>query len=114
MNIHDAELINADRQRQAKMLREHLESMGVQVRIVHYTGDSSYPTEYTLTHGTLSAVGPTLDLALLEFVNRLLTTDKADAYRAMETALQVLAGNINSLRTELLFVKAEIMKEQEP
>jgi DNA-binding IclR family transcriptional regulator len=36
------------------------------------------------------------------------------AYKAMETALQLLTGNILSLRTELLVIKAEIMKDKEP
>ena len=35
------------------------------------------------------------------------------AYQAMEAALQLLVGNILNMRTELLAIKAEIMKEDE-
>jgi hypothetical protein len=74
---HEADLINADRHRQADMMRDHLERMGVVVTIAHYSGDSSYPTaEYTLTHGNIIATGSTPDLALLEFVGKLLAEKK--------------------------------------
>ena len=36
------------------------------------------------------------------------------AYQAMEAALQLLAGNINSLRTELLVIKAMIERQGMP
>jgi hypothetical protein len=68
----EVDLINKDRDRQAKTHMKRLESMGVQVRIAHYTGDSSFPTEYTLRYSSVEATGPTLDLALLEFVQKLL------------------------------------------
>ena len=35
------------------------------------------------------------------------------AYRAMEAALKLLTGNILNLRTELLVIKAEVMKGDE-
>ena len=55
-----------------KVLREKLEDMGVEVRIAHFTGDSSYPTEYTLTCGTVRTNGqPTLDLAMVDLIGRL-------------------------------------------
>ncbi len=38
--------------------------------------------------------------------------DVVAAYRAMETALQLLTGNILNLRTELLVVKALVAKEE--
>ena len=62
----------ADHQEQEQDVRERLKRMGIEVSVAHYTGDSSYPTEYTLSYGDIRAVGPTLDLALLEFVERLL------------------------------------------
>ena len=71
----EANLINADRIKQAALTQYRLEAIGVSVRVAHYDGDSSSPTEYTLTHGNVTAVGPTLNLALLEFVERLLKTD---------------------------------------
>jgi hypothetical protein len=67
---------NADRRKQAELMRDHLERMGVIVTSAHYTGDSSYPTEYTLTHGNIIATGPTLDLALFAFVEKLLAEKK--------------------------------------
>jgi hypothetical protein len=64
---------DADRDKQAKLMQERLERMGVQVRIDHHTGDSSFPTEYTLHYSFVQAVGPTLDLVLLAFTEKLLT-----------------------------------------
>jgi hypothetical protein len=110
---HDADIINEDRRKQADMMRERLERMGVTVSVAHYTGDSSYPTEYTPSYGKVNAVGPTFDLAVAEFIENLFISEKADAYRAMETALQVLTGNILNLRTELLVVKGLVAKESE-
>lgn len=109
----EADLINEDRRKQADMMRERLERMGVTCRVAHFTGDSSYPTEYTLTYGKLNAVGPTFDMAVAEFIEKLLTSEKAEAYRAMETALQLLTANILNLRTELLVIKAEVTKDQD-
>ncbi len=63
------------RLREADM-RERLETLGITVKIAQYTGDSSYPTEYALTYGDVSAVGPTLDFALVDFVELLLITLK--------------------------------------
>jgi len=40
-------------------------------------------------------------------------TEQAGAYRAMESALQVLTGNILNLRTELLVIKGLVAKESE-
>ena len=110
---HDADIINEDRRIQATMMRERLERMGVIYRVATFTGDSSYPTEYTLSYGTIQGVGPTFDLALAEFVEKLLTSEKAQAFQAMETALQVLTGNILNLRTEVLVVKALVARESE-
>jgi hypothetical protein len=70
---HESDLINVDRREQDESMRENLERIGVIVTSDHYMGDSSYPTEYTLTHGNIIATGPTLDLALFAFVEQLLT-----------------------------------------
>lgn len=69
---HEANLINEDRRKQAANQQERLEAMGVIVHIAHYTGDNSFPTEYTFTHGAISATGPTFDLAWLDFTAQLL------------------------------------------
>ncbi|SRR6266496_4596372 len=82
---HEADIINADRRAQADMMRDRLERMGVIVTSAHYTGDSSYPTEYTLTHGNIIATGPAFDLALLEFVEKLLAEKKRRADTALPT-----------------------------
>ena len=69
---HDADIINKDRRIQATMMRERLDKMGVACRVAHFTGDSSYPTEYTLIYGTIRATGPTFDLAVADFIEQLL------------------------------------------
>jgi hypothetical protein len=69
---HDADLIHADRQKQAILLQEKLEAMGIKIRIIHYSGDSPLPTEYTLMHGEIHGVGPTMDLAVADFIKSLL------------------------------------------
>ena len=75
-NQHEANLINEDRAMMAAMMQENLEKMGVTCSVAHYTGDSSFPVEYTLTYsdgqGRVSAVGPTLDLAAMDFIGQLL------------------------------------------
>ena len=69
---HEANLINKDRKEQAAFLREQLERIGVQVRIQDKTGDSSFPTEYRLRYWRVEAVGPTMDMALVAFMDKLL------------------------------------------
>jgi hypothetical protein len=69
---HDADIINADWRKQDELMQEHLEKMGVQVRIAQDTGANLYPTEYTLCYSFVEATGPTLDLALLAFTEKLL------------------------------------------
>ncbi len=65
-------MINQDRQERAQMMQARLERLGVQVRIEHYTDDSAFPEEYTLTYGDVRGVGPTMDLAVSDFVEALL------------------------------------------
>jgi hypothetical protein len=59
-----------------KMNIESLEKLGVKVRIAHFSGDSSFPTEYNLEFGDISAVGPRLDMAINEFIGKLLNLNK--------------------------------------
>src|SRR5438132_1499545 len=99
---HEADLINADRRAMAELMHGRLAKMGVQVSVATFTGDSSYPTEYALCYGLIRASGPTMDLAVMEFLEKLLRSEKAGAYQSMEAALQVLTGTILNLRTELL------------
>ena len=72
LSRHEVDLINQDRHEQADLMRERLERLGIQVRIAHYEGDSSFPTEYTLRYSFVYAVGPAFDLALAELVEKLL------------------------------------------
>lgn len=55
---------------------KELEGMGVCYRQQHFTGDNSYPTEHTLTlyngESTIRGLGPTFDMALLDFIKELL------------------------------------------
>lgn len=66
----------------AELTRYELEQMGVQVTVQHFTGDSSYPTEYTLRYSFVRGMGPTFDMALADFVEKLLK------YVPVERALQ--------------------------
>ncbi len=55
------------------VLKEKLEALGIAVRVATFTGDSSYPVEYTLSYGDVQAGGePTLDLAMVAFIGKLL------------------------------------------
>jgi hypothetical protein len=96
-------------------MTEKLKKLGVDVHVAHYTGDSSYPTEYTISYQGISAVGPTFDLALLEWIEKLIEVamKPASSYQAMDAALRALAGSIFSLRTDLLVVKDVVVKDSE-
>jgi DNA-binding LacI/PurR family transcriptional regulator len=111
----EADIINTERQRMADAMTKELQKLGVQVHIAHFTGDSSYPTEYNLNYQGIRATGPTFDLALLSWIEKMLevATKPAGRYQAVEAALKVLAGGILNLRTELLVVKAEVVKDSE-
>lgn len=114
--LHETAIINQERQRAAESMTEQLKKLGVDVRIAHYTGDSSFPTEYTISYQNIRATGPTFDMALIDWLKELIEVcrEPATSYRAMETSLQALAGGISNLRTELLVVKAMVAKEDEP
>jgi hypothetical protein len=68
----EADLINKERRERAAMTREQLERLGVICSVATYTGDSSYPTEYTLTYQDVRGVGPTMDMAVADFIESLL------------------------------------------
>lgn len=69
---HDADIINADRHEQAELMKARLDRMGVAIRMLHATGDSSWPTTYELIYGTIRAAGPTMDMAVADFIEKLL------------------------------------------
>jgi hypothetical protein len=55
------------------VLKEKLEALGITVRVATFTGDSSYPVEYSLTIGNVRTGGePTLDLAMVALIGKLL------------------------------------------
>ena len=71
-NWKDIEAREARRIEYEQALQARLEGLGVQFRRATFTGDSSYPVEYTLRYSFVEAAGPTFDLALVEFIERLL------------------------------------------
>jgi hypothetical protein len=72
MNWLHADWFNASEKEQADDMTERLAKLGVTVSIAHYTGDSSYPTEYTIRHPQATGSGPTFDLALFDWIEQLL------------------------------------------
>jgi hypothetical protein len=72
LNHLHADWANETIWQQMEDIAGRLEKRGVMLDIAHYTGDSSYPTEYTITYGTIRASGPTYDLALTDFIGHLL------------------------------------------
>jgi hypothetical protein len=53
------------------LIREKLEKLGATLTKKHFTGDNSYPTEYTIRYKNITIVQPTLDLALVAFIEQL-------------------------------------------
>ncbi len=51
-----------------KELTAQLQELGVQVDMKHFTGDSSYPTEYRLEYERACGYGPTFDMALMDWI----------------------------------------------
>lgn len=55
-------------------ITEQLEKAGIEVRRQTFTGDSSYPTEYTIRKGQIFGLGPTFEMALIDFVTKLVSS----------------------------------------
>ncbi len=53
------------------LIREKLEKLGATLTKKSYTGDNSYPTEYTIVYKNITIVQPTLDLALVTVIEQL-------------------------------------------
>jgi hypothetical protein len=64
---------SVDHHEREQDLRKRLENSGIEITINYYTGDDSYPTEYTIKYGDVQAMGPTFDLALIAFLERFLS-----------------------------------------
>ena len=69
---HDFDVRQSAQSEQEQDLRAKLGELGIAIKIAHYTGDSSFPTEYTLIYGSIRAAGPTMDMAVMELVEHLL------------------------------------------
>ncbi len=54
-----------------QVVSEHLAKIGATLRKEHYTGDNSYPTEYTIIYKSIHVVQPALDLALVTLIEQL-------------------------------------------
>ncbi len=72
LSRHDLQVITEHDHRRDTMMMEQLGRLGVQLRILHATGDSSFDTTYELRYSFVQAYGPTLDLAVSSFVEALL------------------------------------------
>lgn len=72
LSQHDLQIITEHDQQRNTLMMEAISRIGVQLRIAHFTGDSSYPTEYTLRYSFVTATGPTFDLAISSFIEKLL------------------------------------------
>lgn len=55
-----------------KQMIKDLEALHINVTVQHFSGDNSYPTEYTIQYKNISVMEPRFDMALLEFIKRLL------------------------------------------
>ncbi len=56
----------------AAAMKVRLNRMGVAVNVANFTADSAWPTEYELIYGTIRAGGPTMDMAVADFIEHLL------------------------------------------
>jgi hypothetical protein len=67
-----AEWRNAWTQEHSEHIAELLKQAGIDVNVRRCTGDNAFPTEYTLSIGSICATGPTFDLALVWFMEQLI------------------------------------------
>lgn len=69
---HESDIVNEYKHDLDDLMQDRLEHMGVQVAITHFTGDSSFPAEYSLRYSFVHGMGPTLDMAVADFIEKLL------------------------------------------
>lgn len=98
----EADIINRERERSTEWWQEQLKPMGFRFRIAHFSGDSSYPVEYSVSHGIIGGSGPTFDLALLDCIRQIVSANA----RLTAAAIQLLTDDVAHWRAELLAVKA--------
>jgi hypothetical protein len=114
MSQHEATIINAERQRMTEQMTEQLRTLGVEVRVAHYTGDSSFPIEHTLDFQGITETGPTFDLALLAWIAKLIEVSRqpASSYLAMEKGFKALAHGLSALHTDVLDIKTVVVQDR--
>ncbi len=76
MNQHEADVIEADRRKQAELMQEYLEQLGIEVSMAHAPGDAPSPPEYVLSYDHIRVVGPTMERAVVDFIEKLLLSLK--------------------------------------
>lgn len=65
-------LIHVAHQERDEYLKKKLEALGVTVTIQTFTGDSSFPVEYTFSGHGVSGLGPTFDMGMIEWLEKVL------------------------------------------
>jgi hypothetical protein len=69
---HEIDVVNEFQADLDSLMQDRLEHIGVQVSKQHFTGDNSFPTEYVVRYSFVRGMGPTLDMAIADFVEKLL------------------------------------------
>ena len=111
----EADIVNKERARAERDISEKLDKLGVKFSVQHYSGDSSYPTEYILDYRGVKGMGPTFEMALVDWLTELLKicTNPLEAYNRMDTALRILSGDVGLLMTDVSIIKSIVGKEEE-
>ncbi len=104
---------NAWTQEHAVALTEQLQQAGVNVRVQHFTGDNSFPTEHTISIGTIGCTGPTFDIVLAGFIQQLLKQERSVLRECKVLLDDFSQGNWNERRDRALARIAAIIGEDE-
>lgn len=68
------------------LIRMDLENLGAAVTKKHFTGDSSFPTEYTIKYKNILVCQPTIEMAQSEFVKKLMDLPPVESLIEQENA----------------------------
>ncbi len=82
------------------LLQRKLAEMNVTFKKSHSTGDNSYPIEYILKYNNIQVIGPTLEIALVDFIGELVESGIEKRLSAIEATIQLFAVNTTNMRTE--------------
>jgi hypothetical protein len=112
---NEADIINRERARMEQDLSAKLDNLGVKISVQHYTGDSSYPVEYTLNYRGVKGKGPVFEMALEDWLTELLKvcTNPLEAYNRLDASLRLLTENVSILMTDVSIIKAMVDKNEE-